>query len=748
MEESHTELQSSYEDFLRVERFNQVERISSAVDAFERIRNEKHNKRQVCPRVKIFLQELRSDNPQLAQRLRNDPLRHIRALEWACHSIASEERPGYDIKSGSSRIEVSLSGPVGASPVSPRGLTSQQLNKLVCVEGIATKISSVKFKLNTSVHYCPTTQRHDSRQYVDVSDSQLGLPALDSSGKELPDRFVTITSSVYPTTDKENNPLQTEYGLSLYSDVQTICLQEMPESAPMGQLPRSIDLLLRQDLVDTAHPGDRIKVIGIYTATPKPSSTGLFQTHILANSLETLSRDVPLNFIVSDVRNIRQLGREKEILSILGRSFAPFLHGHSIVKKALILQLLSGCEKNLPNGTHLRGDINVLLLGDPSTAKSQLLRTALNLAPLAISTTGKGSSGVGLTAAVTSDPETRERRLEAGAMVLADRGVVCIDEFDKMSELDRVAIHEVMEQQTVTIAKAGIHATLNARCSVLAAANPVYGTYDKSKSLQENIGLPDSLLSRFDLLFIFIDNLDVVKDRTIASHVVRGHRSGISPVEEDDEPEVDHTIWQNTFLNGDHQQVLKHDFLRKYIHFAKARYKPKLTQEAREAIAIQYAQLRSSYNHRTLPITVRSLETLIRLSSAHAKARLSNIVEPHPDVAVASDILSFALYHEDNENVNEENQYLENDQNVNEVTQNSDEEQDQPNLKKPRTEEVNQSIIKQRIYSLIAANNEEIPSKDIFDNLSEIPRKDINEALIELEEESKVMIQDDLVLII
>jgi DNA replication licensing factor MCM3 len=462
----------------------------------------------------------------------------------------------------------------------------------------------------------------------------------------------------------------------------------MPERAPAGQLPRGVDVILDDDLVDKVKPGDRIQLVGIFRSLGNrtaSSGSSTFRTLILANNIVLLSSKsgggiAQATITDTDIRNINKISKEKKVFELLSQSLAPSIYGHDHIKKAILLMLLSGMEKNLENGTHLRGDINILMVGDPSTAKSQLLRFVLNTAPLAIATTGRGSSGVGLTAAVTSDKETGERRLEAGAMVLGDRGVVCIDEFDKMSDIDRVAIHEVMEQQTVTIAKAGIHTSLNARCSVLAAANPIYGQYDTHKDPHRNIALPDSLLSRFDLLFVVTDDIEDTKDRQISEHVLRMHRYR-QPGTEEGAPvreQQDQTlgiglqdegdsgrpteVWEkfNVMLHAGvtvrtgrgsarNVRVLSIPFIKKYIQYAKSRIKPILTKGAADLIVATYSALRNDElegnQRRTSPMTARTLETLIRLATAHAKARLSNRVE-EKDAKAAESILRFALFKE------------------------------------------------------------------------------------------------------
>ncbi|PNI77663.1 MCM3 isoform 4 [Pan troglodytes] len=555
---------------------------------------------------------------------------------------------------------VGLEGSFGSKHVSPRTLTSCFLSCVVCVEGIVTKCSLVRPKVVRSVHYCPATKKTIERHYSDLTT----LVAFPSS-------------SIYPTKDEENNPLETEYGLSVYKDHQTITIQEMPEKAPAGQLPRSVDVILDDDLVDKAKPGDRVQVVGTYRCLPGKKggyTSGTFRTVLIACNVKQMSKDAQPSFSAEDIAKIKKFSktRSKDIFDQLAKSLAPSIHGHDYVKKAILCLLLGGVERDLENGSHIRGDINILLIGDPSVAKSQLLRYVLCTAPRAIPTTGRGSSGVGLTAAVTTDQETGERRLEAGAMVLADRGVVCIDEFDKMSDMDRTAIHEVMEQGRVTIAKAGIHARLNARCSVLAAANPVYGRYDQYKTPMENIGLQDSLLSRFDLLFIMLDQMDPEQDREISDHVLRMHRYR-APGEQDgdamplgsavdilatDDPNFSQEDQQDTQIYEKHDNLLHGTkkkkekmvsaaFMKKYIHVAKI-IKPVLTQESATYIAEEYSRLRSqdsmsSDTARTSPVTARTLETLIRLATAHAKARMSKTVDLQ-DAEEAVELVQYAYF--------------------------------------------------------------------------------------------------------
>ncbi|KAK5112235.1 hypothetical protein LTR62_004396 [Meristemomyces frigidus] len=624
-------------------------------------------------RLTVSIDEIRSHNREIADGLLNAPFDYSQAFDRALKDVVKTlgNRPAHETAE-ETMYYCAYVGSFGEFACNPRTLSSHFLNHMVSLEGIVTKCSLVRPKVVKSVHYNENKKTFHFREYRDQTMTANGA----------------ASSSVYPTQDDEGNPLVTEYGHCSYRDHQTISIQEMPERAPAGQLPRSVDVVLDDDMVDRVKPGDRIQMVGIYRSLGNRNAgqgSSTFKTLILANNVILLSSKsgggiAQAVITDTDIRNINKISKQKRVFDLLSQSLAPSIYGHDYIKKAILLMLLGGMEKNLENGTHLRGDINILMVGDPSTAKSQLLRFVLNTAPLAIATTGRGSSGVGLTAAVTSDKETGERRLEAGAMVLGDRGVVCIDEFDKMSDVDRVAIHEVMEQQTVTIAKAGIHTSLNARCSVIAAANPIYGQYDIHKDPHRNIALPDSLLSRFDLLFIVTDDIEDVRDRQVSEHVLRMHRyrqpgtEEGAPVREqlnqtlgvglEDEADANkpsevyekfnvmlHAGVTVTVGRGAQRrvEVLSIPFIKKYIQYAKSRIKPILTKGAADHIVSAYSALRNDEmegnQRKTSPMTARTLETLIRLSSAHAKARLSNRVE-EKDAEAAEGILRFALFKE------------------------------------------------------------------------------------------------------
>ncbi|XP_014290776.1 DNA replication licensing factor Mcm3 [Halyomorpha halys] len=605
-------------------------------------------------RLLVNINDLRKKKPERAKNLLTAGSVELGAFQEALKEYIHTVDPTCEIED----CFIGLEGSFGRRHVTPRTLSSRFLNNLICLEGIATQCSLVKPKLVTSVHYCPATSKISKRNYTDLTSLN-----------------PVVTAPMYPTQDDEGNILETEFGLSKYKDHQTLIIQEMPEKAPAGQLPRSVDVICDNDLADKCKPGDRVQIVGIYRCLPDKRggfTTGVFRTVLLANNISLLNKETKLAMSRKDVANCRKFAKKKNIFELLSRSLAPSIHGNDYVKKALLCMLLGGVEKLLLNGSRLRGDINILLIGDPSVAKSQLLRYVLCTAPRAIATTGRGCSGVGLTAAVTTDQETGDRRLEAGAMVLADRGIVCIDEFDKMSDIDRTAIHEVMEQGRVTIAKAGIHARLNARCSVLAAANPVYGKYDQYKPPMENIGLQDSLLSRFDLLFVMLDIKDNEADARISDHVVRMHRYR-SPQEQDGEVLAIETTVDYLTTNGQEEDYSNEDtpvfekydpllhgnsrskteriftvrFMRMYLHIAKT-LKPTLTDEGSALIAEEYARLRSQDAietgvARTQPVTVRTLETLIRLATAHAKARFSCNVELE-DAQAAIELVQYAYF--------------------------------------------------------------------------------------------------------
>ena len=624
-------------------------------------------------RLTVSIDEIRSHSRELADGLLNTPFDYSQAFDKALKNIVNilGNRPARETAE-ETMYYCAYVGSFGEYACNPRTLSSQYLNHMVSLEGIVTKCSLVRPKVVKSVHWNEKKHTFHFREYRDQTMTANGA----------------ASTSVYPTHDEDDNPLVTEYGYCTYREHQTVSIQEMPERAPAGQLPRGVDVIMDDDMVDRVKPGDRIQLVGIYRSLGiRNAGTGsaTFKTLILANNVILLSSKsgggiAQAAITDTDIRNINKISKQRRVFDLLSQSLAPSIYGHDFIKKAILLMLLGGMEKNLDNGTHLRGDINILMVGDPSTAKSQLLRFVLNTAPLAIATTGRGSSGVGLTAAVTTDKETGERRLEAGAMVLGDRGVVCIDEFDKMSDIDRVAIHEVMEQQTVTIAKAGIHTSLNARCSVIAAANPIYGQYDTHKDPHRNIALPDSLLSRFDLLFVVTDDIEDVRDRQVSEHVLRMHRyrqpgtEEGAPVREqlnqtlgvglEDEADANkpsevyekfdvmlHAGVTVTVGRGSNRkvEVLSIPFIKKYIQYAKSRIKPILTKGAADHIVATYSALRNDEmegnQRKTSPMTARTLETLIRLASAHAKARLSQRVE-EKDAEVAEGVLRFALFKE------------------------------------------------------------------------------------------------------
>lgn len=401
---------------------------------------------------------------------------------------------------------------------------------------------------------------------------------------------------------------------SKFVKFQEAKIQELSHHVPIGHIPRSLTIHIMGELTRRCFPGDIITVHGIFLPTTnhgfKAIKSGLVaDTYLLAMSIiqfkEKYSDYTPPQEIEYKIRDFIE-NETGDRYTKLAMSIAPEIFGMVDVKKSLLLQMIGGVTKKMDDGMKIRGDLNICMMGDPGVAKSQLLKHISTIAPRAVYTSGKGSSGVGLTAAVLKDPTTNELILEGGSLVMADMGICCIDEFDKMDDADRTAIHEVMEQQTISIAKAGITTTLNARTAILAAANPAWGRYNTKRSPSENINLPAALLSRFDLLFLLLDKPDMAKDRELAMHITHVHRFN-------QHPELGYT-------------PLEPEFIRGYIALAK-KHSPHIPPHLMDFVVTAYIGMREEQENSKEEFTYttpRTLLAILRLSQALARLRFSD----------------------------------------------------------------------------------------------------------------------------
>lgn len=468
-----------------------------------------------------------------------------------------------------------------------RKIGSENIGRLLSIDGIIVRSTSVKPLLLKAAFQC---RKCNAMSYVEQAGTLMRGPGVCAHCR----------SKIFEFMEK----------MSSFMNSQEIRIQERPEDLPPGQLPRAVDIKLSEDLVDIARPGDRVSIIGIARAQQefagRKARLRTFELLLDANYVDIVGKEVEVVEITpEDERLIRELSKDPFIHRKLIASLAPSIYGYGDIKEAVLYLLFGGVAKRLPDGVSIRSEINVLLVGDPGVAKSQLLQYVSRIAPRGLYTSGRGTTAAGLTAAVVRE-KSGGMVLEAGALVLADKGVACIDEVDKMRPEDRVAIHEALEQHTVSVAKGGIVATLNARAAVLAAANPSLGRYDPYRNITDNISLPVTLLTRFDLLFIMKDIPEPDSDTRMSEHILTLHRLKTTP----EEP------------------PLLPDILRKYIAYAK-RTEPVLSVEAANEIRQYYLKMRSMSGSTESPvvITPRQLEALVRLSEARARSFLRDRVE-------------------------------------------------------------------------------------------------------------------------
>ncbi len=494
-----------------------------------------------------------------------------------------------------------------------RELRSKHLLKLLAIEGMIRKATEVRPKITNAAFYCMRCEH---------------VTMLPQSGPKF-----TEPHECENDTCGKRGPFKILVEKSTFVDAQKLQIQESPENLKGGTQPQSLDVDVENDLAGIAKPGDRIIINGIlrsHQRTLRDGKSPFYDLVLHANSIEYVDKEFDeLEITPEDEDKILELSRNPNIYSLVTKSIAPSIYGYEEIKEALAMQLFSGVAKYLPDGSRVRGDIHILFVGDPGIAKSQLLRYMVKLAPRGVFASGKSASSSGLTAAAVRDEMGDGRwTLEAGALVMADMGVAAVDEMDKMRSEDKSALHEAMEQQTISVAKAGIIATLRSRCALLGAANPKYGRFDRYEGIAQQINMPPALMSRFDLIFVMLDTPNEEMDNRIAKHILKSHFAG-------EMSEHKRKLVGSLITDSDvHTQMepilppIDPELMRKYVAYSRKKIFPIMDENARQHLIDFYLDLRKMGETKDapVPVTARQLEALVRLAEASARLRLSNTV--------------------------------------------------------------------------------------------------------------------------